>query len=105
MKKYILIVAIISVCLIAFSAFHAEEYNRSVSPDGKYIAIAKYHAFRAWIPMMPGGSGDKSGWIEVFSKDGKYFGSHSVEMVSFIQEIEWSRDSAYLKFAGEWNLD
>jgi hypothetical protein len=61
MRKYLLIFAISVVCFAAFSAFHEKEYDRSVSPDGKYVAVARYHAFRSWLPIMPGGSGDNPG--------------------------------------------
>lgn len=105
MKKSVLIAAVLIICIITFSAFRALEYDRSLSPDGNYVAVARYHAFRAWIPMMPGSSGDKPGWITLSTKDGRHIASESLDMVSFIEEIYWTDDSAEIRSVGQWQLN
>ena len=105
MKKYILIVAVLVVCTAAFLAFRPQEYDRSVSPDGKYVAVAKYHAFRSWIPMMSGSSGDKPGWITLSTQEGRFIGSRNLEMVSFIRDIQWTDHSAEIHLVGAWQLN
>jgi hypothetical protein len=83
------------VCLAAVVGFalFPKEYARVSSPDGRYVAAAKYYAYRAWLPMSPGDGGRKEGWILVVAKDGEKIGAVPVDMVSRIQELRWTSDS------------
>ncbi len=88
-----------------FSAFRVKEYDRSLSPDGKYVAVAKYRAFRSWLPTNPGGSGDMPGWVTLFTKEGKSLGSLDVDMVSVLKDIQWTDHTAEIRTTGEWQLN
>jgi len=90
--------------LIFLAAFWPQEYRRISSPDGKYFAVAKYHAYQSWLPIFPGQSGDKSGWVIIFKKDGTKIGEADVDMVQMIQEINWKPDAAELRLVATWKL-
>jgi len=97
--------AILSIFVLSFIVFHTDEYARISSPDGKYIAVAEYRSYLALIPMTPGSSGDKEGWITIKTKDGRKIGKEKVEMVSFINDIRWSATEASIPAVATWNLE
>jgi hypothetical protein len=80
------------------------EYRRVTSPDGRFYAVATYPIWQAYVPMSPGSSGDKSGYIAVYTRDGKSCGRVSVEMVWFIQDIQWGVSTAEVPLVADWDL-
>jgi hypothetical protein len=84
--------------------FHEDEYLRIPSPGSKYVAIVTCRRFEALLPIFPGGSGDKSGFIRIERSDGTNFGKIPVPMVSMTQDLEWTSTGAYLTLVGEWDF-
>jgi len=102
--KRALIAFLIGVGLIAGLSLWPQEYAREPSPDGKNVAVAKYRAYQSWIPMFPGQSGDKAGWIVILTKDGKKVGKADVDMVSQIRDLRWSADSVEVRLVATIKL-
>jgi hypothetical protein len=103
MKKVVAAV-LLTALVVAALAMQKKEYDRVPSPDGAFTAIAEYRAFRAWLPGMPGGSGDKPGSVRVISKDGVAVGEARVPMVSFVRDIRWSKEEASIAGIVSWKL-
>jgi hypothetical protein len=80
------------------------QYSRVSSPDGRFYAVATFPSWRQYAAMMPGQAGDKSGYITIYTMDGRSCGRASVEMVSFIRDLEWNADHAKLRLVAEWDL-
>jgi hypothetical protein len=91
--KRVVIASLVCLAIVVGFALFPKEYARVKSPDGRYVAVAKYHSYRAWLPMPPGDGGSKEGWILVVAKDGEKIGTVPVDMVSRIQELRWTSDS------------
>ena len=92
MKRFI-IASLICLAVAIGVAFFPKEYARVLNPDGRHIAIAKYHAYQAWLPVSPADAGGKEGWILIVAKDGETIGSAPVDRVSQIQDLRWTPDS------------
>lgn len=72
------------------------EYRTVQSPDNKFYATASPDALSAYGFGSPGGSGDKSGWIRIYSKEGLYFGRQRVPMVSMVDDLRWGEGEAFV---------
>ncbi len=95
-----LIVVITGVTLLWL--VQEDEYLRIDSPDGKHTAIVTYRRYESLLPTMPGGSGDKEGFIRIEDPGGSNYGKIGVPMVSMSRDLEWTADGARLKLVGEW---
>ena len=80
------------------------EYSRVTSPDGRFYAVATFPIWQSFVPTMPGGSGDKSGSVTVYTAGGISCGRAPVEMVWFIQDMEWTTNHAEIRLVAEWDL-
>jgi len=80
------------------------ESRRVTSPDGRFYAVATCPIWQYYVPMSPGSGGDKSGYITVFTREGKSCGRVPVDMVWMIQDIKWSATTAELPLVAEWDL-
>ena len=102
-KLLALIIACIAfLCLLPFIV--TGEYSRVTSPDGRSYAVATFPIWQRYVPMMPGQSGDKSGYVTVFTSNGRSCGRTAVHMVSFIRDLEWSSNRAEIRLVAEWDL-
>ena len=85
-----------------------QEYWRSESPDGAFVAVARTQAFYSMIPVMPGQGGDKPGRVTIYLGR-QSCGSVWVPMVSMARDLRWDVDSrprrAAVRLAATWNLD
>lgn len=81
-----------------------EEYSRVTSPDGRFYAVATCPIWQQYVPMAPGGGGDKSGYVTVYTRQGKSCGRAPVDMVWMIQDVKWSATNAELALVAEWDL-
>lgn len=81
-----------------------EEYSRVSSPDRRFYAVASCPIWQQYVPMAPGGAGDKSGYVTVYTREGKSCGRTPVEMVWMIQDLKWSGDNAELRLVANWDL-
>lgn len=104
MRAKLLITLGLVLISLAATALHQKEYSRVSSPDGKHTAIAQYRAYREWLPMNPGSSGDKPGTITIISSSGATCGSHEVDMVSMIHNLEWTAQEANIRLVAAWKL-
>lgn len=74
------------------------------SPDGRYTAIATYPAWELGVMRFPGQSGDKSGFVTIYGRDGTNYGKIPVPMVHMIHDIDWSAQGARLTGIGAWDF-
>lgn len=93
---------IVSAVLVA--GLRTEEYDRVTSPDGRYVAVATYRRYQACVPRMPGGGGDKPGFITLFRRDGSSCGRVSVSMVNFLYSLRWDDGSVSIPAEANWDL-
>ena len=78
--------------LIFLSSIETEEYGRNVSPDGEYYLVARKTKLSESIPMVPGASGDASGIVTLYSKNGEVLGKLSIDMVHQIHSFTWKKN-------------
>lgn len=86
----------------AFIILPRSEYDTYESPSGEYKAIFTYRSYLAFIPMPPGSSGDKSGFVKVIDKAGHDYGELPLEMLN-TAEFRWVKYGAKI-INGEWNF-
>src|SRR5260370_30348764 len=105
-KKKILILSVIfCLAVLAMLPFVVTgDYSRVSSPDGHFYAIATFPIWQRYYPMMPGQSGDKQGYLTIYTGDGHSCGRNPVDMVSFIRDLEWSSNRAEIPLVAEWDL-
>lgn len=90
--------------IAAVAALREVEYTRFDSPDGRYQVVVTHRAFHAFLPMMPGSSGDKPGFVAIYDQAGNGYGTIPVPMVNMATEIRWEEGRASIKLVGEWGL-
>ena len=78
------------------------EYYTYESPSGEYKAIFTYRSYLSFIPMPPGSSGDKPGFVKVIDKTGHDYGELPLDMLN-TAEFRWIKYGAKI-FNGEWNF-
>ncbi len=91
-----LLILLFAVLIIAVSQLYCLKlhYKTVTSPCGKYRAEAYYYFREAIMPMMPGGSGDKSGRLYIVrNEDNQRLYQMKLPMVSFIDNICFIQDS------------
>ncbi|MHA3772164.1 hypothetical protein ACXR0O_11560 [Verrucomicrobiota bacterium sgz303538] len=104
-SKRILLVGVLMVtAFCAVLILPIREYQRVASPNGHFFAVARSPLWTSLIPIMPGQSGDKPGWVIIYNKEGEFCGRAPVPMVSFIHDLRWSGDEAYIPVVAEWKL-
>ncbi len=101
-KKIIPIITI--VLLIIFFLFRDIEHKRIDSPNGLYYVVISYRLYNSLMPIMPGGSNDKSGFATMYNSDGHLLGTLPIPMLSMASDIVWENDTASIKLIGEWNF-
>lgn len=104
--KRIWILATASVaCVASFIALrHTTEYRRIASPDGRFYAVAEHRAYLSLIPMSPGSSSDKPGFVTVFTSDGVSCGRASLPMLQLFTDFRWRTDAAEIPLVAQWDL-
>lgn len=89
---------------IALWLFQEEEYNRIMSPDGKYVAVVTYRRYHSFIPTSPGQGGDKAGFIYIKDASGVQFGKAPIPMVWMARDLRWDNNGATLPGEVTWNF-
>ena len=105
LRKRLLIYGIIASLLIVASAgiiLPRTEYDIYRAPSGEYKAIFTYRSYLAFIPMMPGSSGDKSGFVKIIDNSGNDYGELPLEMLN-AAEFRWTEYGAEI-YNGKWNF-
>ena len=92
----LLIFLFLILALTGYWLYHLEmHYKTILSPCGKYRAECYYYFREAIMPMMPGGSGDKSGRLYIIrNADNRKLYQTDIPMVRFVSEIRFKQDSA-----------
>lgn len=104
-KKILISSAIASLIVLALLPFVLTgQYSRVSSPDGRFYAVATFPIWQRYVPMMAGQSGDKSGYITIYTAEGHSCGRTPVDMVSFIGDLKWSTHRAEIRLVAEWDL-
>jgi hypothetical protein len=109
MRGAIVLVLVVIVGLAAVLFAPMQTYRHEESPDGEFVAVAKYSLFSSLMPVMPGQAGDKPGRVTIIRKDGWPCGSAAVEMVQMVGDVRWylkekPREASIVATA-RWNLD
>jgi hypothetical protein len=106
MKKQV----VLGICIVVIGMLASlplvitTESWRVTSPDGRFYAVVTSPIWQSYVSVMPGGGSDKSGYVTVYTREGKSCGRAPVEMVWMIQDMEWSETNAELKLVAEWDL-
>jgi hypothetical protein len=100
----IAVILIVGVGLVLSALLHRSEYARYTDPTGNYVAVVSYRTILSFIPMMPGQSGDKPGFVEVFKKGEGSLGRIPVAMLQLAQ-VSWEKPGAVVRLAGEWDFE
>ena len=104
-SKFFVIGGVLLCVMVALGwSFRLTECRHVVSPDGRFYAVAFCRAWRAYVPMMPGSSGDKPGYVTVFTRDGRSCGTAPLPLAWMVDEIEWSSNHAELRLVADWDL-
>jgi hypothetical protein len=100
---------IAAICLLVVSAiFHRTIASSEIDPTGTYAAEVSYRTFYSFVPMAPGSSSDKPGFVEIFKKDpsGKRtsLGRIPVPMLQ-LSGVKWFSSGAVVELVGEWDFE
>ena len=106
MRKQLFIVATILLCCgIGLAAFwHTTEYTRMSGQSGRFYAVAEYRTYLSFIPMMPGSSSDKPGFVTIYTRDGESCGRASLPMLQDFYSLQWLGDTAEIPMVAQWDL-
>ncbi len=103
-RRKISMIVMLSLCLIGyFVATSRTLYSTAVDPTGKYTVKVSYQSFLSFIPMTPGSSSDKAGFVEIFDNDSNSMGEMPIAMLQ-LANIGWHKNGASLKLKGEWDF-
>jgi hypothetical protein len=105
-KRYffILVIFLLGFCgLVFFALTHRTLAYESKSPTGNYIAKVTFKTFYSMIPMAPGSSSDKPGYVEIFNKNGDSLGEIPVPMLQ-LAGVDWKPNGADVEMIGEWDF-
>ena len=105
-RRRICIVAALLVLFIpVFAALTATtEFRRIPSPDGRYYAVVSYRSYLSHIPMSPGSSSDKPGFVTIHSSDGSSFGRAPIPALNSCYDFRWEPDAAEIRLVARWDL-
>ena len=99
---------ICTVCLLVLGATvwlsREVEYRRISSPDSSYTAIVTYRRYQSLLPIAPGQSSDKAGFIRIVDAHGTNYGKIAVPMVWMTGDLKWIPGGARLPLLGQWNF-
>ena len=84
--------------------FHRSIVETYEHPSGQYTAQLTYRTYLSLLPMMPGSSGDKPGFVEVFDVSEGSLGKMPVPMLSSVR-FEWTDRGASVWMVGDWDFD
>jgi hypothetical protein len=99
----VLIVAVLLVSGVgAFKRFRATEYRVFAIPNGRF-EIVVYRTPMAFA--MPGQSSDAPGYFQLRERNsGKVLQQRSVDMVSMVDQVEWSETNVNVRIFADWAL-
>jgi hypothetical protein len=89
------------VVLLALN--HRSLVTETWDPTGNYVAKITVKTFYSSIPMAPGSSSDKPGYVEIFTKSGDSMGEIPVPMLQ-LAGVYWKPNGADVEMIGEWDF-
>lgn len=107
-KTLIMIVILLSVFSVALLSKSVRqfcfslEYQTFVSPDTDYSI--KVYGYKTFFAVLPGGSGDRPGYVRLFNRNNEMLKEADVEMVQLVNHVEWSEHQVHIKFVADWEL-
>lgn len=100
---YFVLAFSLTIVIVFLSLSHRSIYKSFQSKSGAYKVEITYYTWRSFIPVTPGSSGDKPGFVEIFANDGRSMGRIPVAMVNSV-DFTWLPEGAAVKVQGEWNF-
>jgi len=100
----LVVVVLVAVSLVIVAGRQLVEANSVKDPTGEYVAVATYRAYQSWIGRAPGDSGGKPGFITIYDRAGRSFGTMSVVMIDHLQDLEWEESGARISTHHEWDF-
>lgn len=98
----LLIIAVTFGGFYLFGVSRMENYATFESPDGRYkIEVLRKKGF---FGSSPGQAGDSPGEVRLVNKNGDVLEQTDVEMVQLVENVEWTKDSVYIKLIADWKL-
>lgn len=105
-----LFISLLSMCLIIGVGFitfnHCTTYRTIMEPNGDYTAVVTFKTYLSFLPMSPGSSSDKAGFIEIFDNESNSLGKMPIPMLQ-LASIHWHENGAgaSVKTRGEWDFN
>jgi len=96
-------VILVVIAGVAFGALHRTIVSSENDPSGMYTAEVSYRTFYSFIPMAPGSSSDKPGFVEIFKKGAGSLGRIPVPMLQ-MSGVKWESPGASVAMVGEWDF-
>ena len=101
--------ALIAFCVMIVFAGYAGLSHRTVyaeinHPKGTYKAIVTYRSYLSLLPMSPGSSSDKPGFIRIVDSRGNDLGEIPLPMLQLAGALEWTSEGAQIPALGEWDI-
>jgi hypothetical protein len=101
---HVLLVLFVGFCGAVFLAFnHRSLMSETWDPTDNYVAKVTFKTFYSFIPMAPGSSSDKPGYVEIFTKNGESMGEIPVPMLQ-LAGVYWKQNGADVEMIGEWDF-
>ncbi|MBL9166217.1 MAG: hypothetical protein JNN07_00580 [Verrucomicrobiales bacterium] len=103
--RFVLLPLVAAFTLGLVFAFRATtEFQSLPSPDGRFTAVIEYSSWRSLVPMVPGSSSDKPGFVTIYSSDGRSLGRAPVPMLQLARDFQWEADAAEIPLIARWDL-
>lgn len=108
MKKKLLIILVVFLCLMAGGSLwwrnaNAYLYGVHPSPDGRFAI--RVTAYPQLLGHFPGDSGGVPGFVElVDTRTDEVLERKKVEMVMIVSDVRWESASVDIKLFAEWPL-
>jgi hypothetical protein len=79
-----------------------EEYRSFARSDGHYRVTVMRTS--VWPALMPGQASDAPGVVQLYDRNDNLLQEAKVEMVQFVDQVEWGNKSVHIKLVADWEL-
>ena len=91
---------VIGVDYLFFPA--STKYATYMRHDGKYSIVV--YRFPNRFHTLPGHASDSPGEVQLLDRDGKMLRQVRVQIVQWVEKVEWSDQRVYIKLVADWEL-
>lgn len=98
------VTGLLCISCVAYWLLQEIEYTRLSSPKSGHVALITYHRYQSLLPMAPGQSGDKPGYIRITDASGRKYPKLPIPMIQMSRDIIWTKNGATLPLCAEWNF-